>query len=70
MRSVPSKSTKSVAKQRSGKHSSTRVGDGVFRGVLAKELSLKQMALRFSSEFSLESSSCEDFMCDYKTIHV
>jgi hypothetical protein len=36
MQSVPSKSTdiyrKSVARQRSGKHTSTIMGDGVFRG--------------------------------------
>jgi hypothetical protein len=32
------------------------VGDGVFRGVRAKELSQKQTTLRFSSEFSVEDS--------------
>jgi hypothetical protein len=43
MRSAPSKSTeryrKSVARQRSSKHESTTMGDGVFLVVRAKELS-------------------------------
>jgi hypothetical protein len=32
------------------------MGDDVFRGVRAKELSQKQTVLRFSSEFAVEES--------------
>jgi hypothetical protein len=42
---------KHVARQRSSKHASTTMGDGVFREVGSKELSWKQTVLRFSSQF-------------------
>jgi hypothetical protein len=47
---------KIVDRQSSGKHLSTTMGDGVFSRVRAKELSGKQTALLFSSEFWVEDS--------------